>query len=542
MLGMNMSIIPTDGVVIRISDQVRFQRSLIINLKSIQSAIKSFLLHVLNAADKSQFVSNGHIYVSRLQVKREYAIASSLKSTTVKPTSSNDSNNEGLPSDGLIARRLGELTKLGVASLVSSAKDPSITKDASLLRQNIYIIEDIAPLASLPTLPSALKDKIPKRRTAALIYAQKELFSESDQLILLKEPSKISVHIHDGLFNGIIDAAQRLSHKDPRSKSIRAELMVAGSPLSVVATCSSGEGSEITMLSDQRAERCIRNYCQKEILYRKSEYIGKHGEDHFIPSIIPNFFVIDLHDLAVLMGLQVTSQNLDSIAAMMRRLNETTFRVDASKNAWFKDVFSLTSENKADVYEFRFLHNLDVAYDRSNVPDLFESNQFSSRPRFYSFSLDLRTFLSLAQTRNMIFLSHPDLVKERSGTIHRFSNWARAFVGSRDKRGLSNTWYSIRDLHRKLLPASRFDNFKTYFLRSLKKFTIESANGNTVYLVYGYYVYQKQQAGTHQFRFERDPNDPFVGDDSLHNALVRKNLLADLGDTEDDSIFLDAPY
>lgn len=539
-----MITLPKEAVVIRISNQIRFQRSLIVNLKSITPAVKTFLINTLNAAEPA-FEADpraDHVYVTRHDVKLQYAkskpnISTSSLSDSTEPV-------ESFPSDALVARRLSELQKLQVAVLVKASKDPSYFKYSDFYRQNLYILEDIAPLASLPALPSYSQSESPsKRATRSLVLQQRELFENSSALLLLSEPSKISVHIHDGLFNGIIDAAQRMSHKDPRSETIEAKLTVAGSPLTVVATCSSAKGSEIMMLSDQRAERCIRNYCQKEILARKAELIARHGEQNFKYSDIPNFFVIDIEDLAVLMGMSVTSVNLDSIAAMMKRLNETTFKVDASQNQWFKDVFSLTTENKPDTYEFRFLQGLSIAYDKVQVDDLFKTSNIMSRPRFYSFSLDFRTFISLCQTRHMIFLSHPDLVTERSGVIQRFSNWTRAFVGSRDKAGLNNTWYTIQDLHKKLLPSSRFDNFKTHFIRALKKFVLKpstdeettttdeettSSVKETVSLVYGYYVYQRQRAGTYEYRFARDPNDPYVGDQSTHNLLVRKNLLSDL--------------
>jgi hypothetical protein len=505
----NVTELPQDGVVIRVADQVLTQGSLINNLTSINPSLKLFLGQVLHCARVAEHLCPNGVVVSRHAVKQAYGAIKKI------------------PSDSLIARRLNELCELGVCSY------RTLTNQGPLLRQNVYFLDDLAPLVSKPALALYDKPNEPKkRRTKNMIQIQKELFDKNDQLIMLQNPSEIAVHIHDGIFNGIIDAAQRLSPKDSRSRFIQAELLVAGYPLTVTSSCSSAEGSEISVLSDQRAQRCIMNYCQKEILQRKAVLIHQHGEENFHHSMIPNFFVLDVHDLAGLMGMKISEPNIDAIVAMMRRLADTTFRVNASANPWFRQNFSLFNihQTQADTYEFRFLHNMDIAHDKTNTPDMFDSPHYSGKPRFYSFSLDMRTFLQLLGNRSTIFLSHPELVKQRSGIIHRFSNWARAFVGSRDKPGVSAKWYTLRDLHTKLTPAARFDNFKTYFLRALEQFCLEEYQPGkpAKYLVYGYYVYRDVKNGEHEFRFARDPEDPYVGDNSRHNVLVRQNYLDDL--------------
>jgi hypothetical protein len=85
-------------------------------------------------------------------------------------------------------------------------------------------------------------------------------------------------------------------------------------------------------------------------------------------------------------------------------------------------------------------------------------------------------------------------------------------------------------MHEYLTPASRPDAFRMYFLRALKKFDQngdwqQGKSGTS--LVYGYYVYYEHRDGEDMFRFERDPDDPIVGDNSRHNVLLRQQALLD---------------
>jgi hypothetical protein len=97
---------------------------------------------------------------------------------------------------------------------------------------------------------------------------------------------------------------------------------------------------------------------------------------------------------------------------------------------------------------------------------------------------------------------------------------------------MRNKWYSVVDMHEKLPPAARFDNFRTHFISALEKFAVDGnfkrgKAGKS--LVYGYYVYYESRTDGEWFRFERDRNDSIVGDNSRHNVLVRQNLLEDMG-------------
>jgi len=128
------------------------------------------------------------------------------------------------------------------------------------------------------------------------------------------------------------------------------------------------------------------------------------------------------------------------------------------------------------------------------------------------------------------FISHPALSSEQSGIIHRLYNWARFWVSGRERTNVSQKWYTLVEMHEKLTPAARLDNFRRYFLRALAKkavgdFTLGKSGCS---LVYGYYVHYKSEDGHDYFRFERDKTDPIVGDNSAHNVLTRQDLIEHL--------------
>lgn len=499
-----------DSVIIEVTELVLGQGTLVANLTSISKGQKTFLEALISTGQSIERKSDGNSLVTRK------AIQASLEAK------------QNGSSDAMVSRRLRELLDANVATFQTHMQP-------GRKRLNHYLIEDLSILASLPSKKKTSTAQ--KRRTKSMVRTQRELFKRDDNAILLQEHKNISIHFHERVFNGILDAAMRLSHKDSR-KEIVVECQVAGAPLKITANCSSSTESSVAVLTDQRAMRSIISYCKKEIARRKAALIGEHGQSGFQATMIPNLFHLDIHDLCQLMGMTCVNKNLDQIVGMMRRLADTNFRVDATENEWFCDNFSLLPGGgtmdlpKSDTFEFRFLQNFELAHENSKISDLFGQDVTELRPRFYTFSLEIRMFYTLIfDNATNLFLSHEELSSERSGIIQRFYNWARAFVSGRNKNNLNQRWYSIHEMYEHLTPAARFDNFRAYFMRALQKFAVDD-NWETgvkgLALVYGYYVYYERQNGEDMFRFERDPDDQIVGDNSRHNVLLRQQVLEDL--------------
>lgn len=500
-----------DTVIIEVTPKVLGQDSLIDSVTSLFDSQKKFLKDLIAVAETIDVSSDGNTLVPR-KALQEYIL-----------------NNKGKASDPLISKRLKSFVDLEIADFTTHMQ-------SGRSRINHYLIRDLAPLAAKPAVNNKGNSKPASRRTKTIVTRQKELFRQDNNSVLLENPSAISIFFHEQVFNGVLDAAMRLSPKDDR-KEIIVDAKVAGKPLRIIATCSSSDDSAIAVLTDQRAMRSIISYCKKEIATRKARMVAEQGEDEFNPLAIPNSFRIDIHDLCDLMRMQCVNTNLDQIVQMMQRLADTKFRVDATQNDWFRDSFSLQpggkSGPKSDTFEFRFLTNFEIAHENAKIEDLFGADLTELRPRFYTFSLEIRIFYTLLlDGSSNLFLSHDSLASERSGIIQRFYNWARAYISGRPKKGLENRWFTMREMYDHLTPAARFDNFRTYFLRALEKFACKDvkwkrgASGKS--LVYGYYVFYERRNGEDCFRFERDPTDEIVGDNSRHNVLLRKSMMEQL--------------
>lgn len=504
-----------DSVIIELDRQVQGQESLVLNLMSISAGLQLFLLNVINASKKysitpkykSFALDEGSKIITRVQLQK--FILDSKEGTRGA-------------SDALISRRLSELAELKVCSSKVYAGAAS--------REKYYHhrITDLSKLASLKPIRSEIKSPA-KRRTKSLVMIQREFFQKDEQAIFLRGHKDLSVHIHQQIFNGILDSAMRLSHKDTR-REIEVDYQIVGKPLVIKALCSSSHDSGIAILTDQRAMRPIVAFCKKEIARRKVKLQNEYGSN-YLPSMVPNIFRLDIHDLCDLMGMKPHSENIDLAVAMMRRLADTTFIVDASKNDWFKDNFSMMPGSNgvlSDVFEFRFLQNLEIAREHVEAADLFGKSPGDLRPRFYTFSLEIRLFYSLVMDDSAtLFISHQELSAEQSGILHRLYNWARFWVSGRERPQLAQKWYSLTEMHEKLTPAARLDNFRVYFIRALAKKAVgEFKQGvGGVSLVYGYFVYYERRDGGDFFRFERDKDDYIVGDNSKHNVLTRQSLL-----------------
>jgi len=500
-----------DTVLIEVTNLVRQQSSLVDNLTSISKALKQFLDALIHVSNNSPEKIN----VDNFLVTRK-AIQARLKDQDLGS------------SDSLVSRRLKELVEYEVAEYKTHMQ-------TGRKRLNHYKIKDLSTLAALA--PKKPPSKPKSRRTREIVRLQKDAFKNSDNSLLLSDHKNISVHFHERVFNGILDQAMRLSGKDSR-KEIVVQSTVGGGPLEITATCSSAEDSGIAILTDQRAMRSIISYCKKEIARHKQILINKNGNDNYDPRQIPNLFHLDIHDLCELMGMSCVNTNLDQIVPMMQRLADTKFKVDATENRWFKENFSMFSGvdmdlPPSDTFEFRFLTNFDVAHENSTITELYGVEVGELRPRFYTFSLEQRLFLSLIlDSSDNLFLSHRELSSERSGIIQRFYNWARAFISGRPKSGLDHHWYSIHEMHEYLTPSARYDNFRAYFFRALKKFAVNDWEKDGKSLIYGYYVFYERRNGDDMFRFERDLHDHIVGNNSRHNILIRQQLLEGISGNE----------
>ncbi|MAZ86059.1 MAG: hypothetical protein CL693_00225 [Cellvibrionaceae bacterium] len=519
-----------DSVVITLTTTTLEQTTLVEHLQGVSPAIKKFLICLIEHAQECGLREDGTISVGRTQFQ------SALKAKKIG--SSNAS----------VSRNLGFLAEHQIAKA-----DHEFRQDGG--RTAHYRISDLSPLASLSPLPVNIKrtDKtVVSRRTKELLRMQRNVLKAKSELQFLESSEHIKLHLHEQIFNGVLDSAMRLSYSDKRIKQIDCLYFFAGAPLHITTTCSSEEGSEIMASPDQRAMRSIISLCRQSIL----KYIARVKEQYDDETIsswspeeyllhIPNLFTVDIHDLCNMMKISVKGEGPNTAASMLKRLNDTKFEVDTKDNAKFREMFSMTG--KGDLLEFRFMSSLEITRENEDIKDLF-GVRGELVPRFYSFQLDPRIFKSLVLNAmgllSTMFISHKELAAERSGMAQRFSNWSRSFIGGREKGNLKDQEYDLYDMQERLSPGTRMDNFKKYFLDMMEKFNIgdplNKDNPRITALVYGYYIHldNSQPKQGMVIRIERDRKDPIVGDNSRHQQYLRKQAAEVLEDIEmDDSSF-----
>lgn len=503
-----------DSVLIELSTTTLEQTTLVEHLQGITPALKRFLICLIEHSKENGLPGKGVVTVGRSQFQE------ALKKKKIG--SSNAS----------VSRNLGFLAEHKIATA-----DHEFRQDGG--RTAHYRITDLIPLASLSPLQVNIKksDKtVVSRRTKELLRMQRNVLKANSDLQLLESSEHLKLHLHEQIFNGVLDSAMRLSYSDKRVKTIECLYFFAGAPLHITTTCSSEEGSEIMASPDQRAMRSIISLCRQSIL----KYISKVNDRYDDETIkswsaeeyilhIPNLFTVDIHILCEMMKISQKGEGPNTAASMLKRLNDTKFEVDTRDNDKFREMFSMTG--KGDLLEFRFMSGLEITRENEQIKDLF-GVRGELVPRFYTFQLDPRIFKSLVLNAmgvlSTMFISHTGLASERSGMAQRFSNWARSFIGGREKGNLKDQQYDMYDMQERLSPGTRMDNFKKYFLDMMEKFNtgepLSKEHPKITALVYGYYIHldNSQPKQGMVITIERDRDDPIVGDNSRHQQHLRK--------------------
>ena len=508
-----------DSVLIDLSTTILEQTSLVEHLQGITPAMKKFLICLIEYAQNEGEQGVAQDGASIVTIGRS-GFQEALKAKKIGSSNASISRNLGFLADHNIAKA-----------------DHEFRQDGG--RTAHYRLSDLFPLASLSPLPVNIKksDKtVVSRRTKELLRMQRNVLKANTDLQFLESAEHLKLHLHEQIFNGVLDSAMRLSYSDKRVKKIECLYFFAGAPLHITTTCSSEEDSEIMASPDQRAMRSIISVCRQSILKYirvvKEQYDEETrstwSQDEYLLHI-PNLFTIDIQDLCEMMKISVKGEGPNTAASMLKRLNDTKFEVDTRDNAKFKQMFSMTG--KGDLLEFRFMNGLEITREDDKIREVFNV-QGELVPRFYTFQLEPRIFKSLVLHAmgllSTMFISHKELASERSGMAQRFANWSRSFIGGREKGNLKDQEYDLYDMQERLSPGTRMDNFKKHFLDMMEKFNLgeplSKDNPKITALVYGYYIHldNSHPKKGMVIRIERDRKDPIVGDNSKHQQYLRK--------------------
>ncbi|MFA7555283.1 MAG: hypothetical protein WCY88_13610 [Spongiibacteraceae bacterium] len=513
-----------EGVQVTLTPKAISQGELIDRLETIRPSQRKFLKTLLEVATKqANKTPDQSITLTRSVI--QYALAEKKLGS----------------SPSMISRHLGYLEKEGVAI---AERERSHNGSTAVH----FHIADFFLLMNLPSITKKHTDgtAVTNRWNSKRVKEERGVLRAREDHHLLDSTDHLKILIHEKIFNGVLDSAVRLSYRDSRTKLIECTYLYQGSPLYITTSCSSEEDSEIMASPDQRVMRALNSLCRRSLqrhLQKARETLGydvvDEWDDTAVMRSIPNLFSVDVNDLCRLMRFPENSDGEQAVVAMLRRLNDTKFSVDCRYNPAFKEMFSVSG--MGDIIEFRYMQNLEI----TRMPKEVRSQNgvtLTLVPRFYTFSLEPRIFTSLVFNvmgrYTSLFISHPELAYERSGMVQRFYNWARSYVGSREKTNLYLVEYDLQDMHERLSPATRADNFKHNYLNMIERFVLDKplseTNPKVTALIHGYFLHidNSDPKKGPMTRIERDRNDPIVGDDGPHHRKLREQAALALDDLE----------
>lgn len=347
----------------------------------------------------------------------------------------------------------------------------------------------------------------------------------------------------EGLFC-ILDTGMRISAYDNR-KEIRCKYYFgqgSGDFIEVHSTARSTDGSNIALLSDERAMRAINGVLVDHL---EKTYGPISAIDPTKIKLIDELFCFDIYDLCRRMGMTACRVNADIVRGMIERLKDTTFTIDAKNSKYFRENYSLRARRS----DFRFI----TEYFQGGG----EGGESDDTGRYFIIKVHTAILANLILTGRS-FLCHAELNKDRDGMAHRLNNWNKSYIGVREKekKEFVYTLVEFRDL---AMPSASVEDFQKHLIRLMKRQCIELVNddgqsthteatpgwfeGETnVAWLYGYYYRLEWDAAKVQEHLRkkrskgrinpghplitiwRDVEDPFVGDASDHNlALARQS-------------------
>lgn len=418
---------------------------------------------------------------------------------------------------------------------------------------------------------NAIRHEVAHQRQALMASSAVEFLGDSP-----------TVYYGERLMNGILDAAVRTGRNDKRKVIVtRYPLPVATSGgftkewIGIQAVCRSNAESQVIELPDLAVVYALNSLFVEHIE-------RKYGTDPD-PARVRNLFVFDILDLCEELGYDPKAR--DIVAARLRRLRDTVFKIDVSDAPEFRAVFGY--ENRSLV-EFQYLTEFEIAtetvvedlvnhgetdmltvlkrdplYHSDATPDLFSSDGdelidvtrlqiVRRKPRFYFVKFNERHFWSLIeQARHHRFLVHEGLKQERLGIVQRFYSWAKAYIGVRPRAPKPEAvQFLLDEFHTVCLPSSDYRTFAPDIEKMAQKFllpdTTWQGDGHNVALIYGYFLeldYRSEQIGEFRQRnyrgmrrrgrqrdcplltIYRDVNDPLIGNNSAHNQALRQQKL-----------------
>jgi len=460
--------------------------------------------------------------------------------------------NKELPnSPALVSKRIGELEKIGCVTRRKFRTTQGGAASQLTLKSLHNLFDHYARPDAQQIIPSH-GVKITNKQ----LELQIDHLSQSGNYLYLREESSARL---ESLFC-ILDASMRLSGRDKRKNFSCRYHFNKNDYVTIEAATLTRTGGEIAQLSDQRAMRALNGVVLNQI---EKKYGPAGTFDPKQIKIEDEYFVFDIYELCRRMGMAAKPAYLDLARKMVDRLRDTEYLVDATNSEYFRSNYAMG----ADQARYRYIVESFAKMDTYPTPD---GERALPSERYYVVKFHSAILMHLVTTGRS-FITHQELMTEKSGLAHRLNNWAKAVVGVRPVNDSRLFEYTLDELHRRVIPSARVDNFERDFLslmqRQCKSITDEDGNmvtndlgeplyrrastewmgeeGETVVWLYGYYYHIKWDEYREKelrrirgirppkksypiVRVVRDTEDPYVGDNSDHNKALRRTA-AEIG-------------
>lgn len=540
---------PRPTAVYEISGAVKRERSKLIS-NDKHSGLKEFVLAVVGAAVEHDIDSLDREQLNDALSK--HLVPGRTEKEKMKPPKPLSTANS------MVSRRIQELESLGCVRVRAEYRQVGKSRRKFTVHEFLSLAGLVDHLNESPGNSPAPQGR--PRINDLVVYSD---MLEGEGIIKLDAEGEV-VPYTEGAFS-ILESAAR-SRSDKENVILCKYYIKRDDYLEITAATSTKEGAGIMYSSDQRVIQALNGMLRKA----NEELQGDLFNNEYPAKLIGEYCFFDVYALTREIGLIANvKENRANVVKMIERLKDTTYSVDASQSQYWRERYMPDPKfNKADYrYILEFYSAADwystVGKDGIEIPQIED--------RFFVVKFHPLIFRAMTTPR-LAFISHDALKKERLDIVHRLNNWVKPVVGVRPKDvEKDHHQYTLDIFHQRVRPASRLDNFERQLFHMAKRqdsleneipheesvrFEYDENGGlipNGTFWLNGYYykVEQNEELAKEIYRktrtlkrrrkkiypvitIWRDKKDEIVGDESVHNKALRRQI-KELKGTDDEN-------
>lgn len=470
-----------------------------------------------------------------------------------------------------------EITKSGLYKLIARLTESKQVKKIDVPGTKTHVYELTALFGDdLTTKPVDITLTGNPQEYAKVARRQRDLFNETNSIMLMDIPhSNYAMRLMTGILQGFVRAdrydRRKFIPRTPRRISLRdSNDDIVTEEISVKTTARSDDESQLMEFSDSVIIAALNS------MYVESIYRQKGPTPS--PEDIPPTFVFDIFDLCELLGL--SRGNRKHVVARLQRVRDTLFTLDMTNAPEFRKLFKFGNQ---DIVEYQFITEFGYAteeiikeedpinfgeYEENREHarnDLFSSVTYDNEkgvlvervPRFYFIKFNSYHFKFLIENPQEHRFVYPlELFNTKTpALLSQAYSWARGFIGGRTEgQKPQKKVMTIEEYRNHIAPVTSREVFFKLFVRMIESFLVDrnlsyDKQGLNIANLLGYFIevdHRKPVLAAYYKRYPakrprtrgpgskmdaivtiwRDTEDELVGDNSVHNQLLRQERFA----------------